>query len=66
MKTTDRPFWSTWPAFALCVVLAIGAVVLWLEHRAHILTLLPLLLPLVACLGMHLLMHRGHGGDDRP
>jgi len=61
-----RPFLSTPAGFVLCVFLAIGAVFLWLEHRAHILGTLPLLLPLLLCLGMHFFMHRGHvghGGD---
>jgi hypothetical protein len=60
-----RPFLGTWAGFVLCVFLAIGAVFLWLEHRAHILGTLPLLLPLLLCLGMHFFMHRGHGGGDR-
>jgi hypothetical protein len=60
-----RPFLNTPAGFVLCVFLAIGAVFLWLEHRAHILGTLPLLLPLLLCLGMHFFMHRGHGGGDR-
>jgi hypothetical protein len=46
---------------ALCVFLAVAGVFLWLEHRAHVLGALPLLL-LLLCLGMHVFMHRGHGG----
>jgi hypothetical protein len=57
-----RPFLSTPAGFVLSVFLAIGAVFLWLEHRAHILGTLPLLLPLLLCLGMHFFIHRGHGG----
>ena len=44
---------------------------LWLEHRAHLAGALPLLLLLLACLGMHALLQQGHGrprdgagGDD--
>ena len=33
---------------------------LWMEHRAHVVEYLPYLL-LVACLLMHVFMHRGHG-----
>lgn len=57
-----RSFWDTPTGFALCVFLAVVGVLLWLEHRAHILGALPLLLPLLICLGMHFVMHRGHGG----
>jgi hypothetical protein len=35
------------------------------EHRAHAIQILPSMLVgglVVLCLGMHLLMHRGHGG----
>jgi hypothetical protein len=60
-----RPFLNTPAGLVLCIFLAIGAVFLWLEHRAHILGTLPLLLPLLLCLGMHFFMHRGHGGGDR-
>jgi hypothetical protein len=57
-----RLFLNTPSGFALCVFLAIVGVFLWLEHRAHILGALPLLLPLLICVGMHFFMHRGHGG----
>ena len=62
-RDRKRPFLSTPAGFVLSVFLAIGAVFLWLEQRAHILGTLPLLLPLLLCLGMHVFMHRGHGGD---
>jgi fatty acid desaturase len=57
-----RPFLSTPAGFALCVFLAVAGMVLWVEHRLHILGALPLLLPLLICIGMHFFMHRGHGG----
>ena len=41
--------------------LAIGGFLLFTEHRAHALGLLPYLL-LLACPLMHLFMHHGHGG----
>jgi hypothetical protein len=59
-----RAFLNTPAGFALCVFLAIGAIFLWLEHRAHVMGALPLILPLLICVGMHFFMHRGHGGHD--
>lgn len=50
-------------------MLAIALVLLWTEHRVHLVEYLPLGL-LFACLGMHLLMHdahgHGHGGANKP
>jgi len=43
-----------------CLFLAIALFLLWEEHRAHILGVLPYLL-LLACPFIHLFMHRGHG-----
>lgn len=43
--------------------LAIAGFLLAFEHRAHIFTGNGILIALlVACIGMHLLMHMGHGG----
>jgi hypothetical protein len=53
---SKRPFLSTPAGFALCVFLAVVSVFLWIEHRAHVLGALPLLLPLAICLGMHFFM----------
>lgn len=50
---------------ALCVVIAGVGLGLAFEHRVHLLASLPLLLPLALCLGMHLFMHRGHGGGHK-
>ncbi len=47
----------------LAVFLAIAGYFLWQEHEAHILGYLPLILILGVCVGMHLFMHGGHGGD---
>jgi hypothetical protein len=41
--------------------LVIGGVLLFSEHRAHVLGAL-IWLPLLACPLMHLFMHHGHGG----
>lgn len=51
---------------APCVFLAAAALLLVLEHSAHLLGAWPLLILLV-CVVMHLFMHRGHGshGPDR-
>lgn len=45
---------------AFGVFLAVAAVLLILEHQAHLLRAWPLLF-LGACLVMHFVMHRGHG-----
>ena len=70
MSTRDQPagrsFLATPAGIALCVFLAIGGFFLWVEHRAHMLGVLPWLL-LAACPLMHLVMHRGgHGGHHGP
>ena len=59
-------FWRSPLGLGLSVFLVIGGVLLVFEHRAHIFGASPLLLLLGVCIGMHFLMHRGHGshGDD--
>jgi hypothetical protein len=47
---------------ALIGFLVSAGVYLWMEHRAHLLGAL-VWLPLLACLLMHLFMHRGHSGQ---
>ena len=69
-ESPKRPFLNTPVGLALCVFLAVAGILLWIEHRAHVLGALPLLLPLLICIGMHFFMHRGHGnhhgkGGDR-
>lgn len=54
-------FWRSRTGLALAVFLAVAALFLVLEHRAHLLGAWPLLLVLL-CIGMHFFMHRGHGG----
>lgn len=57
----DRPaFWRSPGGIAFCVFIAVVGLLLVLEHRAHVLGALPLVLILL-CVGMHLFMHRGHG-----
>ena len=65
----SAPFLRTPAGVALLVFLAVAALLLLLEHRAHLLGAWPLLL-LLLCAGMHFFMHRshghgGHGGGDR-
>ena len=59
-----RGAWRSPAVLTLCVFLFIAGLFLWLEHRAHLLGALPLLLPLLICVGMHFFMHRGHGGHS--
>ena len=55
-------FWRSWTGLALCGFIAVGALALILEHRAHALQWLPFAL-LLACPLMHLFHgHGGHGG----
>jgi hypothetical protein len=54
-------FWTSKTGIALCVFVAIAALFLILEHRAHALQWLPYAL-LLACPLLHLFMHGGHGG----
>lgn len=59
--TFGRALLSRW-GLALAAFLAVAGFFLWQEHRAHVLGYLPLILVLGLCLGMHFLMHGGHGG----
>ncbi len=56
-----KGFWSSRYSIGLIVMGAIAAYFLLSEHRAHLFDALPLLL-ILACVGMHVFMHRGHGG----
>lgn len=56
-------FWRSPAGLALCVFLAGAAVLLVLEHGAHLLGAWPWLL-LLYCIGMHVFMHRGHGSHE--
>lgn len=61
---THREPWRIPAWLGLCLFLAIAAVFLWEEHRAHLLGALPYVL-LLLCPVIHLFMHRGHGGHSR-
>lgn len=57
----DAPFWRSRTGVALLAFLAFAGVLLVFEHWAHLAGALPLLLPLLICIGMHFFMHGGHG-----
>ena len=79
MDQTKKVWWRNRANQALLVFLVIAGYVLWTEHQAHVVAVLPWLL-IGGCLFMHLFMHGGHGhhggvqggsnednrGDDRP
>ncbi|MDR6383784.1 DUF2933 domain-containing protein [Paraburkholderia caribensis] len=60
----SRPFWKSRSAIALLVFATIALFLLFSEHRAHFLGVLPYLL-LLSCPLMHLFMHHGHGHGHR-
>jgi len=56
-------FWMSRTGIVMMVFVASAALLLGYEHRLHLLGGNGLLLVLLGlCVGMHLLMHRGHGG----
>jgi hypothetical protein len=62
MDMTDHeppPFWRSRAGVALIVVVAVGGFLLFTEHRAHVLGVLPFAF-LLACPLMHVFMHHGH------
>ncbi|TAM17989.1 MAG: DUF2933 domain-containing protein [Candidimonas sp.] len=66
MNTTayePPPFWRSRGGVALLVVVAVGGFLLFTEHRAHVLGVLPFAL-LLACPLMHMFMHHGHRHGD--
>ncbi len=68
MDMTDHeppPFWRSRGGVALLVVAAVGGVLLFTEHRAHVLGFLPFAL-LLACPLMHVFMHHGHHHGHHP
>ncbi|MSP50378.1 MAG: DUF2933 domain-containing protein [Alphaproteobacteria bacterium] len=54
------PWWRSRGGLVVGGFLAVGGFLLLTEHAAHAFQALPYLL-LLACLLMHLFMHRGHG-----
>lgn len=59
-QRTGKPWWRLPSGLVLIGFLAIAGFFLVIEHRAHLLGVLPFLL-LLACPLMHF-MHGGHGG----
>ena len=67
MDLTDSeppPFWRSRGGIALLVVAAVGGFLLFTEHRAHVLGVLPFAF-LLACPPMHLFMQHGHHHGGR-
>ena len=67
--TPPPPWWKTRTGAVFIGFLAIAAFFLIMEHQAHVLGALPLLLLLLVCPLMHLFMHGGggkhHSGGDK-
>ena len=56
-------FLTSRAGFVMFGFLIIAGVLLFTEHRAHVLGIL-IWLPLLACPLMHIFMHHGHGGHS--
>ena len=61
----QESFWTSRSAFVLLAFLVMGGALLFTEHRAHVLGILPFLF-LLACPLLHMFKHGGHGGHDAP
>jgi copper chaperone CopZ len=57
----EGSFWTSQTFLVCAAFLVIGLILLWTEHLAHALGVLPYLL-ILACPLMHMFMHGGHGG----
>ena len=60
-ETTSGGLVRSRAGLVLIGFLVVGGVLMFTEHRAHVLGAIYWLLPL-ACLFMHMFMHRGHHG----
>lgn len=60
MSTLASRVWNYRATIAAATFVAAAGYLLWSEHRAHALGILPYLL-LLACPLMHVFMHGGHG-----
>ena len=63
MSEHSTSWWRSRTKIPIAVFLAIGAYFLWTEHQAHVIEFLPWVL-VIACVGMHLFMHGGHGKNS--
>lgn len=61
-QAAGNGFWTSRAFLVFLGFAAMAVVLLWEEHRAHILGILPYLF-LLACPLMHIFMHGGHGGN---
>lgn len=61
----NETFWNSGTGKVLTVATALAALAFVNRHWDIVAGWLPLLLPLLICLGMHKLMHGGHGGGHR-
>lgn len=59
-QATGGNFWSSRSGLVLLAFLAMGGVLLFTEHRAHLLSYLPFLF-ILACPLLHMFAHGGHG-----
>lgn len=60
----QRGFWKSRTGLVFVGFLAVAALLLAYEHRMHLFSGSgSLILILAVCIGMHLFMHHGHGGD---
>lgn len=62
VHTHETSFWRSRTGIVLLVFIGLAAAFLATEHWAHLAGPLPLLLPLLICLAMHVFMHGSHGG----
>lgn len=62
MSAIGSRIWSYRAAIAAAVFVIAAGYLLWSEHRAHVLGIVPYLL-LLACPLMHAFMHGGHGSS---
>ncbi len=58
----DAAFWTTPRGLAAIGLIAVVTYYLLMEHRAHLFDALPALV-ILACLVLHLFMHRSHDRD---
>lgn len=65
VHTHETPFWRSRTGFVLLAFIVLAGVFLATEHWAHLAGTLPLLLPLLICLVMHVFMHGSHGGHGQ-
>lgn len=63
MANKPQLFWRSPPGYLALGLIAIAAYFVVMEHRAHVVEVLPYGL-LLLCPLMHIFMHRGHGAHQ--